>query len=140
MFGEPSCFGLGPQGAAPDEPEVGRLSQGLQLSFDSSQFLKLDEGGSVLLVLSGSCKSSLQEVIILVLDISTNDFATTMFRAHIHTTWQRTKLPQNPRTIKNQTHDEIRQCEQICKITSSLDVGVMHADLKKIFLKIEQSF
>lgn len=26
MFGEPSCFGLGPQGSAPDEPEVGPLS------------------------------------------------------------------------------------------------------------------
>lgn len=84
----------------------------------------------MLLVLSDSCKSSLQEVIILVLDVSTNDFATIMFRAHTHTTWQRTKLPQNPRTTKNQTHDETRQCEQICKITSSLDVGVIHADFK----------
>lgn len=81
-------------------------------------------------VLSGSSKSSLQEVIILVVDVSTNDFATTMFRAHIHTTWQRTELPQKPRSTKNQTHDETRQCEQICKITSSPDVGVMHADFK----------
>lgn len=85
------------------------------------------------LVQSGSCKSSLQEVIILGLDISTNGFATTMFRAHTHAIWQRTKLPQNPRTTRNQTHDEIRQFKQICKVTSSLDVGVMRAGLNFIF-------